>query len=126
MDINQSTRCGSASNPTRGKEHPAYATVPEWCRLSGVGRSTTYGLLGAGLLRAKKLGARTLIDVVHGWTACRTRRCARMGPSTQGRRLERRTPALEAPGRIVWARGLDTRTLLPGAAPFNARSRSPF
>lgn len=66
MDINQSTEHGTAGYAARGKEFPAYATVPEWCRLSGVGRSRTYELLGAGQLRAKKLGNRTLIDVMHG------------------------------------------------------------
>lgn len=66
MTINQSAQHGAAGHMARGKEFPAYATVPEWCRLSGVGRSTTYELLGTGVLRAKKLGARTLIDVAHG------------------------------------------------------------
>ncbi len=31
-----------------------------------MGRSTTYEAIGAGHLRARKLGARTLIDVAHG------------------------------------------------------------
>ena len=66
MDVSNSAERSAASYPTRGKEFPAYATIPEWCRLSGVGRSSTYAALGAGLLRARKLGARTLIDVAHG------------------------------------------------------------
>ena len=45
---------------------PAFATVPDWCRLTGMGRSTTYEALGRGDVRAIKLGARTLIDVAHG------------------------------------------------------------
>lgn len=51
--------------------HPAYATVPDWCALSGMSRSGTYEALGRGDLRAIKLGARTLIDVQHGlgWLA---------------------------------------------------------
>lgn len=45
---------------------PARATVKGWCALSGMGRSATYEALGAGHLRAVKVGARTLIDVPHG------------------------------------------------------------
>lgn len=45
---------------------PAFATVSGWCALSGMGRSTTYEALGAGHLRAVKLGSRTLIDVPQG------------------------------------------------------------
>ena len=66
MDVTNATECSTVGYPARGKEFPAYATVPEWCRLSGVGRSSTYEALGAGHLRARKLGTRTLIDVAHG------------------------------------------------------------
>lgn len=45
---------------------PAYATIAAWCALSAMGRSSTYEALARGDLRAKKLGARTLIDVPHG------------------------------------------------------------
>ncbi len=45
---------------------PAYASIPDWCRYSGVGRSSTYEALGRGDLRAVKLGSKTLIDVAHG------------------------------------------------------------
>ena len=45
---------------------PARATIPFWCALSGMGRSTTYEALSRGDLRAIKLGTRTLIDVPHG------------------------------------------------------------
>ena len=45
---------------------PAYAAIPEWCRISGMGRSKAYEALGAGHLRAVKLGVKTLIDVQHG------------------------------------------------------------
>jgi hypothetical protein len=44
---------------------PAYATIPEWCRISGMGRSATYEAIGALCIRAKKVGARTLIDVPY-------------------------------------------------------------
>ena len=66
MDSINSTGRSTAEHPHRGTVFPAFATVPEWCRISGVGRSRTYELLGAGVLRGKKLGARTLIDVAHG------------------------------------------------------------
>jgi len=45
---------------------PAYATIPDWCAISGLGRSKTYEALGRGDLRAIKIGNRTLIDVAPG------------------------------------------------------------
>ncbi len=45
---------------------PKYATMTDWCQLSGLSRSVTYELIGLGHLKAVKLGARTLIDVEHG------------------------------------------------------------
>lgn len=66
MNTNQPTQHSTASDAAREHQFPAYATVPAWCRLSGVGRSRTYELLGAGVLRAKKLNNRTLVDVAHG------------------------------------------------------------
>lgn len=45
---------------------PAFATLSVWRQISGIGRSLTYELLGAGQLRARKVGTRTLIDVSHG------------------------------------------------------------
>ena len=50
---------------------PAFATIPRWCTLSGMGRSATYEALGRGDLRAVKLGSRTLIEVAPGlaWLA---------------------------------------------------------
>ena len=51
--------------------YPAYATVPGWCAISGMRRTTTYHEISRGNLRAIKLGARTLLDVQHGlaWLA---------------------------------------------------------
>ena len=46
--------------------YPAYAKIPVWCDLSGMGRSSTYEAIGRGDLRAVKLGVSTLIDVPHG------------------------------------------------------------
>jgi hypothetical protein len=48
------------------KQYPAFATIQEWGEISGVGRSKTYELLAEGKLIARKLGARTLVDVHHG------------------------------------------------------------
>ena len=45
---------------------PRYATIKEWCRISGMGRTVTYERIAAGDLRAVKLGARVLIDVGTG------------------------------------------------------------
>jgi hypothetical protein len=47
---------------------PRFATVKDWCRLSGMGRTVTYERIAAGDLRAVKLGARVLIDVPAGLT----------------------------------------------------------
>ena len=43
-----------------------YAPMHDWLVISGLRRTRTYELLGRGLLRAIKLGNRTLIDVPHG------------------------------------------------------------
>lgn len=46
--------------------HPAFATINDWCRLSGMSRRVTYEELAAGNLRAVKRGKTTLIDAQHG------------------------------------------------------------
>lgn len=50
---------------------PKYARIDDWCRISGMRRSSTYDALGRGDLAAIKLGTRTLIDVEAGlaWLA---------------------------------------------------------
>lgn len=45
---------------------PAFATIDNWCAISGMGRRSTYDAVGRGDLRAIKAGTRTLIDVEHG------------------------------------------------------------
>lgn len=45
---------------------PAFAPIPEWCRLSGMSRTGTYLALARGDLSARKLGTRVLIDVPFG------------------------------------------------------------
>lgn len=55
-----------ATIPRAGTPHPARATINDWCKLSGMGRSATYEALGRRDLRAVKLGTRVLIDVPHG------------------------------------------------------------
>lgn len=45
---------------------PKYATIPDWTKLTGQSRTSTYLDIGRGNLRAIKLGKRTLIDVEHG------------------------------------------------------------
>jgi hypothetical protein len=47
-------------------ETPELATIDRWTELSGVSRSTTYEMLGAGTLKAHKLNKRVLIDVPAG------------------------------------------------------------
>ena len=55
-----------ATMRSAGTKHPARATINDWCKLSGMGRSATYEALGRNDLRAVKLGTRVLIDVLHG------------------------------------------------------------
>lgn len=45
---------------------PAYATIANWCLISGLGRRVVYDLIGQRHLRAVKRGTSTLIDVSHG------------------------------------------------------------
>jgi excisionase family DNA binding protein len=39
------------------------ATIPEFCRVSGLGRQTAYNLIGDGQLKSIKVGKRRLIVV---------------------------------------------------------------
>jgi hypothetical protein len=41
---------------------PIALSIKDFCQNYGVGRSLTYQLIGAGILEAKKQGAKTLID----------------------------------------------------------------
>jgi excisionase family DNA binding protein len=52
---------------------PRYAPYDDWCRLSGLGLTTTRELIAAGELKAIKVGKRTLVDVEFGlaWLANR-------------------------------------------------------
>ena len=43
-----------------------YASIKDWCRLTGMGRTKVYAHLGKGNLKAKKLDGKTLVDVPHG------------------------------------------------------------
>jgi hypothetical protein len=47
-------------------ETPLYASIEDWCKLTGMGRTNTYRHLALGNLTAKKLGRSTLIDVPSG------------------------------------------------------------
>jgi hypothetical protein len=49
-----------------GSTAPVYASVQRWTEISGLSRSGTYRALGAGHLRAIKVGVKTLVDVPHG------------------------------------------------------------
>lgn len=83
------TTGGAATpNPVRspGRSYPAYAPIPDWRVLSGMGRSATYEALGRGDLRAIKLGTRTLIDVAHGLAWLGSLPAATVRPHGAGRR----------------------------------------
>lgn len=45
-----------------------FATIDDWCSLSGMSRSAAYLALSRRDLKARKLGGRTLIDVDAGLT----------------------------------------------------------
>ncbi len=51
--------------------NPKYATIKKWCEMTGMSKSGTYNALAAGLMRAIKLGNKSLVDVEHGlaWLA---------------------------------------------------------
>ena len=61
--------------------YPAFATLADWQRLTGISRSRTYELLAAGHLRAVKLRSRTLIDVEAGLAWMRTLPAAEIAPT---------------------------------------------
>ena len=52
--------------PVEATATPAYASIDDWCRLSGMGRTNTYASLSRGELHGRKLGKRILIDVEQG------------------------------------------------------------
>lgn len=56
---------------------PAFATVRDWARLSGVSRTRTFALLNSGDLKAHRVGNRVLIDVEAGLEWLRSRPSAR-------------------------------------------------
>jgi hypothetical protein len=55
---------------------PRFATIDNWCAISGMGRRVTYDEIGRGNLKAIKVGARTLIDVEAGLSWLRSRPAA--------------------------------------------------
>ena len=44
----------------------AFASIADWCQISGMGRTSTYHAINRGDLLARKLGGKTLIDVPRG------------------------------------------------------------
>lgn len=42
---------------------PAFASIADACKLTGISRSRIYELLADGQVKARKMGVRTLIDV---------------------------------------------------------------
>jgi hypothetical protein len=71
-----------ATSPTR-----KFATIDDWCVISGMSRRVTYEKLGTGDLKAVKLGARTLIDVEAGLTWLRSLPPAKIRASRRGKKL---------------------------------------
>lgn len=50
------------------KNDVAFASIDEWGRISGMGRTSIYEAISRGDLIARKMGSKTLIDVRHGVT----------------------------------------------------------
>lgn len=51
------------SRSTSGPSEPLAVRIPEACRLSGIGRSKLYELIGAGEIEVIKVGAITLVPM---------------------------------------------------------------
>ncbi len=45
----------------RANVDPEALSIPETCRVTSLGRTTVYDLIGQGVLPARKVGARTII-----------------------------------------------------------------
>jgi hypothetical protein len=60
--------------------YPKFASVKNWCRISGMSRTGTYYALGRGDLKAIKLRGRTLVDVEAGLTWQRSMPPAQIRP----------------------------------------------
>lgn len=45
---------------------PKFATLKQWSRIAGIGRTTTYKLIAEKRLHAIKVGSRLLVDVDQG------------------------------------------------------------
>jgi hypothetical protein len=45
---------------------PKFATIDDWCAISGMSRRVAYDEMGRENLKAIKMGGRTLIDVEAG------------------------------------------------------------
>jgi hypothetical protein len=43
-----------------------FCSIKDWTKISAIGRSSTYQMLADGRLKAKKFGAKVLIDVPAG------------------------------------------------------------
>jgi hypothetical protein len=59
---------------------PKFASLPQWCAISGMSRTASYNALGRGHLKAIKVGARTLVDVEAGLTWLRSLPAAQIRP----------------------------------------------
>ena len=88
-----------------------WATVANWCAISGFGQTRTYELIALGILRAKKAGRRTLVHVPSGLDFIESLPDANL---TTG--LSRRRPTADGVGKAPAAR-LRPKGAAPEAAP---------
>lgn len=60
---------------------PAFATLPEASRITGLGRTKLYELAAAGRISFKKVGSRTLVDVQSALDFIEAQPVAQLRPS---------------------------------------------
>jgi excisionase family DNA binding protein len=80
---------GSARAPPVVAPLPPYVPVKQACVVGGFGRSTLYNVVGKGLVRAVKLGTKTLIDTASLLKYLETLPAAQIRPAKPAKK---RTP----------------------------------
>ena len=88
---------GSAGSGRDERVRARYGSVRQWCAESGIGRTTSYELIARGILRAGKVGAKTIIDIAAGLDWLDGQMKTGAGALPQPETLRRQPKALPAP-----------------------------
>ncbi len=72
---------------------PKFVTIDDWLVISGMGKSSVYQELARGNLIARKVGARSLIDVAHGLRWLRSRPLANVVLANSRRKTGKARPS---------------------------------